>query len=82
MLRMLGLGNERIEIPQGHRWIENCVAKASGGGIFVAFKCADCEATFSITAKKDKNLTGAVQYFEDSCLGAEARLASLQNDSR
>ena len=74
MLRMLGgLGNEAIKVPIGHRWVQG----ESQIKDFIAFDCEHCRATFALSLNQNGSWTGSFQYFEDSCVEAEAIMAGL-----
>jgi len=75
MLRILGLGNQKIEIPIGHRWVESRSLDSPRTKGFIGFVCAHCQATFALSLNRDGSWTGSFQYFEDSCVESEVILS-------
>ena len=79
VVRFLAICDEKLRVPLGHRWVEAEVSRSKPYIATLWFVCLDCSARFSISINRDLSTIGSVEYFDDSCLAAEARLAEIHN---
>jgi hypothetical protein len=84
VLRIKGLlSGPIIDIPVGHRWVEDASQKKLRATGAITFLCRACDAVFFLQYNAEKGAPkwmSTFQYTENSCIESEAILAQQSDD--